>query len=136
VRLESLEDHSVCPLYLPIGAWVFDQCPVDPDPVCVSELQELLACEVGSVVCDHGVWYTKQIDNIMEELDGLLGVSFGDGFRLDPLGELVHRDKQVSETTRGLLEGPLKTPDNSHSETSHMFGLQTKLRRIPNVWRL
>jgi hypothetical protein len=92
---------------------VYDRCPVDPDPIYVSELQEPLASEVGPVICDDGVGHTEPVDNVKEELDGLLGVGFGDGFHLDPLGELVHRDKQVSETTRGLLERPdhVETPD-------------------------
>jgi hypothetical protein len=113
-RLESLEDHPVRTLNLPVGAWVYDQCLVDPDPVSISKLQELLAYEVGPVVYDDDVGHTEPVDNVKKELDGLLGVSFGNGFHLDPLGELVHHDKQVSETTRGLLERPdhIETPDH------------------------
>jgi hypothetical protein len=83
---------------------VSDRRPVDPDPISVSELQEPLASEIGPIVYDDGFGHTEPVDNVKEELDGLLGVGFGDGFRLDPLGELVHRDKPMSETTRGLLE--------------------------------
>jgi hypothetical protein len=106
MRLESLEDHAIHPLHLPIGARV-------SDPISIDEPQELLACEVGPVICDDGVWHTKSVDDAQEELDGLLGVGFGDGFRLNPLGELVHHDGQVSETTRGLPERPdhIETPD-------------------------
>jgi hypothetical protein len=108
-----LGDHVIRPLHLPISARVSDRGPVDPDPICVGELQELLPCEFGPVVCDDGVWNTKLVDDVQEELDGLLGVSFGDGFHLNPLGELVHHDKQVSETTSGLLERPdhIKPPN-------------------------
>jgi hypothetical protein len=49
-------------------------------PVSIGELKELLACEVGTVVCDDGVWHTKLVDDVQEELDGLLGIGFGDGF--------------------------------------------------------
>jgi hypothetical protein len=41
-KLESLKDHYVRPFNLPIGAWVSDRRPVDPDPISISELQELL----------------------------------------------------------------------------------------------
>jgi hypothetical protein len=123
-RLESLEDHSVRPFNLPIGVWVPDRHPVDPDPVSVSELQEPLAYKVGPIVCDDGVGHSESVDNVKEELDGLLGVGFGDGFRLDPLGELVHHDKQVSETTTSPLERPdhVKAPD--HERPSEGDGLK------------
>jgi hypothetical protein len=65
-RLESLEDHSVRPFNLPIGAWVPNRHLVNLDPVSVSELQELLACEVGPVVCDDGVGHTELVDNVKE----------------------------------------------------------------------
>jgi hypothetical protein len=97
-RLKSLEDHAINPLQLPVGARVFDRRPVVPDTVSVGELQELLACEVGLVVYDDGVWHTKSVDDVLEELDGLLGVGFGDGFRLNPHSELVHHDEHMSET--------------------------------------
>jgi hypothetical protein len=75
-----LEDHAIRPLHLPIGARVSDRGPIDPDPISVGKLQELLACKVGPVVCDDGVWHTKSVDDVQEELDGLMGVGFGDGF--------------------------------------------------------
>jgi hypothetical protein len=109
-----LEDHTVRPLQLPIGARVSNRRAVDHDPVSISELHELHACEVCPIICDDGVWHTKSVDDVQEKLDGLLGIGFGDRFRLNPIGELVHRDKEVSETARGHPKRPdhVETPDH------------------------
>jgi hypothetical protein len=90
---EFLEDHSIRSFTLPVGVLVSDRRPVNPDPVSVNELQELLAYEVGPIVCDDGVWHTELVDNVKEELDGDLGVGFGDGFHLDPLGSSTMTSK-------------------------------------------
>jgi hypothetical protein len=68
-RLESLEDHSVRPFNLPIGVWVPDRRPINPDPVSISKLQELVVCEVCPIVCDDGVGHIEPVDNIKKELD-------------------------------------------------------------------
>jgi hypothetical protein len=113
VRLESLKDHAIRPLHLPICARMSDQHPIDPDPVLVSEIEELFACEVGLVVYDDGIGHTKLIHDIQEKLDDFLGAGLDDQFCLNPLGEFVHRDKKVGETTRGFVERPdhVETPD-------------------------
>jgi hypothetical protein len=64
VRLESLEDFAVRSLNLPIGTWVPNRRPVDPDPVSVGEVQELLAYDVDLVVGDDGVGDTEPIDDV------------------------------------------------------------------------
>jgi hypothetical protein len=89
-RLESLEDHAICSLYLPICARVSNRCPVNLAPVPVSEIQELLAREVGAVVGDDGVGLTKPVDDVKKKLDGLLGARLDDWFCFNPFGELVH----------------------------------------------
>jgi hypothetical protein len=113
VRLESLEDHAIRPLHLPIGARVSDRCPVDPDPIPVSGIQELLAFEVGPIVCDDGVGHTESIDDVQEKLDGFLGAGLDDRFHLNPPCEFVHCDKKVGKAARGFFERPdhVETPD-------------------------
>ena len=43
-----------------------------------------MASEVGSVVGDDGVGHAESINEVQEELDGLLGVDCGDWFCLYP----------------------------------------------------
>ena len=57
------------------------------------------------MVGDDTIWNTKPIDDVEEELDRLFRADIGDGLRLYPLGEFVHRYEQVSEAARGLFEG-------------------------------
>jgi len=89
--LESLEDHAISPLDLTISTWVYDRGPVDPDAVSITEVQELLPGEVSFVVSDDTVRKTKTVDDVKEELDRLFRVNVGDGLRLYPFGEFVHR---------------------------------------------
>jgi hypothetical protein len=60
------------------------------DVVFVAELQEFSADELRAVVGDDGIRNPKAVDDIREEQHHLLGLDFGDGASLDPLGELVH----------------------------------------------
>ena len=57
------------------------------------EVQELLPGEVSSMVSDDTVRNTKTIDDVKEELDRLFRANVGNGLRLYPLGEFVHRYK-------------------------------------------
>ena len=52
------------------------------------ELLEVMSCEIGPVVCDDGVGHPESVDNVQEELDGLLGVDCGDRLCLYPFTEL------------------------------------------------
>ena len=49
--------------------------------------------EIGPVVGDDGVGHPEAIDDVQEELDGLLGVDRGYRFCLYPFCELVDCDK-------------------------------------------
>ena len=53
------------------------------------------------------------MDNVEEEIDGLLRPNLGDGSCLNPLGEFVDRYKQVRAAPGHLLEGldQIQTPD-------------------------
>ena len=50
--LESIKDHGICALDLPIRAGVHDCCPVNPDVVIVVKLKEFLACKLGAIIHD------------------------------------------------------------------------------------
>jgi hypothetical protein len=63
--------------------------------VVVAELQELSTGELRTVVGDDGIRNPEVVDDIREEQHRMLGLHFGDGACLDPLGELVHGDEQV-----------------------------------------
>jgi hypothetical protein len=71
--------------------------------VVVAELQELSTGELHTVVGDDGIRNPKVVDDIREEQHCMLGLDFGDGVSLDPLGELVHGDEQVRVAPGCLL---------------------------------
>ena len=89
--LKSLEDHVIGTLDLTVSTWMSDQGPLDPDAVSITEIQELLPGEVSFVVSDDIVRNTKTVNDVKEELDHLFRANVGDGLRLYPLGEFVHR---------------------------------------------
>ena len=70
-----------------------DRGPIDPDPIPLCKFLEEFAHEVGSIVGDDGIWHTESINDVQEELDGLLGIDGSDRFCLYPFGELVDCDK-------------------------------------------
>ena len=53
--LQSLEDHAVGTLHLPVRLWVRHSRPVHTYVETITERQELLACELGAVVGDDRV---------------------------------------------------------------------------------
>jgi hypothetical protein len=60
------------------------------DMVFIVELQEFSTDELCAIVGDDGIRNPEVVDDIREEQHRLLGLDFGDGASLDPLGELVH----------------------------------------------
>jgi hypothetical protein len=65
--LESLQDHAVGTLYLPICHGVSHGGPVHLDVVILTEVQELSAGELGAVVGGDGVRDPKVMDDVGEE---------------------------------------------------------------------
>ena len=81
-----------------------DSRPIDPDVLFIVESNEFPAGELCAVVCDDGVWYSKTMDDVEEEQNGLLGFDRRDWPSFYPLGKLVYGDRQVSVAPRRLFE--------------------------------
>jgi hypothetical protein len=71
--LESLQNHAVGTLYLPIRHGMSYDGPVHPDVVILAEVQELSAGELGVVVGDDGVRDPEAMDDVGEERHRLFG---------------------------------------------------------------
>ena len=67
--------------------------PNRPDVLFITEPNEFLASELGVVVCDDGVRYSKAMDDVEEEQHSLLILDCGDRPSFDPFCELVYGDK-------------------------------------------
>ena len=82
-------------LDLPVCPGVRDGRLIDPDVLFITESDEFLAGELRVVVGDHGVRYSKMMDDVVEEHHSLLGLDHRDRSSLYPLCKLVYSDKQV-----------------------------------------
>jgi hypothetical protein len=111
--IQTLQDHVVRPLNLPVCLWVSSSGPVQTDVVIVAEVEEFLPSELGFVVGDDRFGYAEAIDDVGEERDRLLGADVDDGSGLDPLRELVDHYEKVGEAPRCLSEWPhhVEVPD-------------------------
>ena len=65
--LQSLEDHAIGTLHLPVHLWMRHSRPVHMYVDAVAERQELLACELGVVVGDDRVRDPEPEDDVGEE---------------------------------------------------------------------
>jgi hypothetical protein len=82
---------------MPIHAAVSDCCLVYLDVVIITELQDLVSGKIGVVVGDDRFGDPKAEDNVFDNAYWFFGANFGHVLSLDPLSELVDRDKQVGE---------------------------------------
>jgi hypothetical protein len=89
----------------PICAGVSNCCPVYSYVVVITEVQDLLSGELGVVVGDDSIGTPKAEGNVLDKSYSFFGANFGQGLSLDPLGELVNRDKQVGEAPGRFFEG-------------------------------
>ena len=78
--------------------------PINTDVVFIIELEELLPGELCAIVRDNGVWYSKAMDDVKEEKDGLLGFDHRDRLSFYPLCKLVNGDKQVGVAPGRFLQ--------------------------------
>jgi hypothetical protein len=102
--------------------------PVHTDVVVVAEVKKFLPCELGVVVGDDRVGYAEAVNDVCEERYRLLGANVNNGSSLDPLGELVDRHENVSESPGHLSEWShhVEVPDSERSRDGN--GLK-RLRR-------
>ena len=75
------------------------------------------------MVSDDTVRNTKPIDDVEEEFDRFFLADVGDGLGLYPLGELVHRNEQVSEAAWPLFEGSYHVEALDHERQGDGDGL-------------
>jgi hypothetical protein len=110
-RLDALQDHTIRELNLPVRAGVRNGGPVDADVVVIAESEEFIFGELRAIVRDDGVWNSKAMDDVKEEVHGLLRFDHGDWPGFHPLHELVHGNDQMHVA---LLEGPnqIEPPDH------------------------
>ena len=78
----------------------------DRDASVFVEVPKMMTNECSSEVGDNAVRETESVDDIFEELNCLLCSSRDKRFILDPLGELVNGNINVSEATWRWLERP------------------------------
>ena len=91
------------------------------DVVFIVESKELLSGELHVVVRDDGVWDSKAVDDVEEELHGLLRLDHGDLSSLYPLCKLVYSDKQVCIAPGALLRG--STILSPQTTNGHVMGI-------------
>ena len=84
-----MKDHAIGMLDLAFTSRMGNYGPIHKDLVVVTEVQELLACEVLAIVGDDDIGDPKAMSDVSEKQDNLLGVDVADGSSFDPLGELV-----------------------------------------------
>ena len=94
---------------------------IDLDVLFIVESKEFLTGELCAVVCDGGVRYSKAMDDVEEELHGLLGLDHGDRPSFYPFGELVYGDKQVGVSSGHLLDRPNQIEPLDHD--GHVMGI-------------
>jgi hypothetical protein len=99
-----------------------DGRPIHANVVFVAKFQELPADKLGPIVGDDGIRYPELVDDVSKERHSLLRLEVCKWSRLDPFGELIHGDQQVSVAPRGtFLKGP--TMSSPHTAEGHVTGI-------------
>jgi hypothetical protein len=96
----------------------------------VAEFQEFPARELGPVVGDDGVWYSKTMDDVGEERHRLLYPEIRNWPYLDPLGKFVDCDQQVGEAPGRLPQGPDDVQPPYGERPCYGDGLQGVSRKV------
>ena len=92
---KGLKDHGIHTLHLAISSWVNDGGPVDSNAIVVAESKKFLPGEECAVVSDYGVWDSKFVYDVEEELHRVFRSYSCYGFCFDPLGELIDCHQKV-----------------------------------------
>jgi hypothetical protein len=92
---------------------------VHPDVIVIIEIQEFFG--PSAIVGDDGVRDPEAKNDVLDEIHCLHGANLRQGPCLDPLSELVDRDKQVGQAPERLLEGPRRS--RPHTANNHVIGI-------------
>ena len=84
------------------------------DVMPITVVQEHFAIELDSIIGDDDVGYSKLVDYVGEEKDGLLGANVRDRSSLDPFGEFVDGHQHMGIPTCRFLEGTHKVEAPYH----------------------
>jgi hypothetical protein len=76
------------------------------DACILTELLELVGCEISSQVCDDGIWEAEPMQDIRDEINNSIWCELGYRLVLDPLGKLVDSHQHMGETPQHYCEGP------------------------------
>jgi hypothetical protein len=124
VRMRDFRPCSIIPfarLTCPFVQGLSNCCPVYPDVVVFTEVQELLSGELSVIVSDDRVGDCKVEDNVLYKAYRLFGANCVHGISFDPLTELVDYDKQVGEVPGHFLKGPKRSMP--HMAKDHVMGM-------------
>jgi hypothetical protein len=72
------------------------------------KIQDFFTHELSAVVGDDGVGDPETENDVLDKIYYLLIANLSQGPCLNPLSELIDRDKQVGQALRCFLEGPQK----------------------------
>jgi hypothetical protein len=70
--LQSIKDHAVCSLSLPISSWVRHQNVLNYYASVIAEVLEIVTGEHGPQVSNDAVRQAKAMDNFVEQLSCFL----------------------------------------------------------------
>ena len=78
---------------------------IKPDVLSLAELLHLTFRKVRTIICDDAMWETETKNNLFEKLNRRGCITFTDGLRFNPFGELVNRHQQVGLLVLRMLKG-------------------------------
>jgi hypothetical protein len=97
--------------------------PVQLNAIIV-KIQELLPDELVVIVGDDGVRDPKMENNVLDKIHCLRGADLSQWPCLNPLSELVDRNKPVGQAPRRFLEEPQKVQTLHGKQTCNGDGLE------------
>ena len=107
-----------------------------PDSIFSTKPSKGSHIKVCAIICDNAVWVAIPQYDILQEGHNSMPVTFGNGFYLDPFGELVHHHQHVSHVTSGRLELPHHIQTPNHKGPSDRNSLECRCRHMCHVGEL
>ena len=106
---EGLEDYAVSSFDLAVAPWVHDRRVVNVDQVVLTEVPKLGTGEGRPEVGDDPIRNTKAMSDLFDEFCSLGRLDACHRLDFNPLGEFVHRDKDVLVAARAIRNGPTES---------------------------